>query len=87
MRAGDKAMAARERSLLHLYMELTGAAEATARSVYAHVCYREPVEESSRETELPVAPKLIEETLDSVAKQPAPLAQWLNRHVAVPSRA
>jgi hypothetical protein len=41
MNGGVKGLTAREPSLVKLYMELTGASESTARSVFMHVCCRE----------------------------------------------
>ena len=41
MNNGVAGTAARERELVELYQELTGASESTARAVYMHMCCRD----------------------------------------------
>ncbi|HXU77047.1 MAG TPA: hypothetical protein VN794_10785 [Methylomirabilota bacterium] len=70
-----------ERSLVRLYMDLTGAQETVARSVFMHVC-------GAHEALLPVREagitQLAEEPPSSVVMRESVKAGWLGKAMASP---
>ena len=84
MNSGVNGLAARETSFVRLYMELTGASESMARSVFMHVCERE-VECGNPPGEYGINAFREEKAVIAPFRRDVNEASgWLNRTVAVP---
>ena len=85
MRNGVNGLTAREASLMKLYMELTGANESRARSVFMFVCCgegRDAALSSERDTD---TLRWEEPVRDPLVRSFGDASNWLKRAVAVPA--
>jgi hypothetical protein len=83
--SGVNGLAAREPSLVRLYMDLTGASEATARSVFASLCCRETPDECAAVEISPAIMRRREPVTRNLLAREVEDPKWLMEAVAIPA--
>jgi len=78
-------LAVRELPLIGLYMELTGASESAARSVFIYICGRECGDAGMPEDADPDILRWEEPARNTFARDFGEMSEWLSRALAVPS--